>query len=112
ALSPRTAYRPTSFARVMPSKAFWPRRIRFSFPTAIGGSVIRGNGGDALRLRVSETIYALVLVGALAWLPAWSIQLAAWSENLEPLPWASLGGVLAGWALARSRWRPMACHLL
>ncbi|MSQ23811.1 MAG: DUF4129 domain-containing protein [Chloroflexi bacterium] len=65
-----------------------------------------------LALTARESFFGLLVVGALAWMPAWSIQLAAWSENLDLVPWMGLGGVLAGWALARSGWRAPQAHLL
>lgn len=64
----------------------------------------------ALTLSARESIGAIFFVGLLAWLPAWSVALAGWSENLEPAPWFAIAGVLAGWALARMRWRQALAH--
>ncbi|MBI4213941.1 MAG: transglutaminase domain-containing protein [Chloroflexi bacterium] len=72
----------------------------------------KGSAPLAQTVRRRETFVPLLLIGALAWLPAWSIELARWSDNLEPLPWAALGGVLAGWALARVPWAPIPAHIL
>ena len=66
----------------------------------------------AHNIRGRETVAPLLLVATLAWLPPWSVALAAWSESLEPLPWAAAGGVLAGWALARVGWRAVPSHTL
>jgi transglutaminase-like putative cysteine protease len=63
-----------------------------------------------LTLSFRESIVAICLVAAVSWLPAWSIALAGWSENLEPVPWFAAAGVVAGWALARVRWRQLVVH--
>ncbi|HEY3117540.1 MAG TPA: transglutaminase domain-containing protein, partial [Chloroflexota bacterium] len=66
----------------------------------------------SLALSARESIVSIFLVGVLAWLPAWSIALSGWSENLEPVPWFAAAGVLAGWSLARMRWRQVIAHAL
>lgn len=66
----------------------------------------------SLVLRARESLGSLVLIGILSWLPGWSVHLAGWSDNLEPVRWAGLAGVLAGWALARTTWRQLVSHLL
>src|SRR6266540_5345381 len=70
-------------------------------PPAIETDMWRRGPAATLAFSGRESFGTLLLAAGLAWLPAWSIALAGWSENLEPAPWFGVGGTLAGWALAR-----------
>lgn len=72
----------------------------------------RRGSAAALAFSFRESLTTLVLLATLAWLPAWSIALAGWSDHLEPAPWMGVCGVLSGWALARMPWRQAFAHLL
>lgn len=52
------------------------------------------------------------LVAVLAVAPAVSVQAAGWSDRLEPVPWIALAGVIAGFALSRSKLRQLQSHLV
>jgi len=54
-------------------------------------------------LGIRDLWFATLLVAILSVAPAASVQAAAWSERLEPVPWIALLGVVVGLALARSR---------
>jgi transglutaminase-like putative cysteine protease len=60
-------------------------------------------GGARSRFRLRELWFATLLIAILAVTPAASVQAAAWSERLEPVPGIALLGVIVGVALSRSR---------
>src|SRR5687767_13362903 len=57
--------------------------------------------GRELRLR--DLWFTTLLIARLAIVPSASVQAAAWSERLEPVPLIAFGGVIVGLAVARSR---------
>jgi transglutaminase-like putative cysteine protease len=56
---------------------------------------------------LTKSWFAGLLVVILAMAPAVSVQMAGWSERLEPLPWIAALGAIVGIILARSRIRAL-----
>jgi len=54
------------------------------------------------RFKLRELWFAGLLIAILAITPAASVQAAAWSERLEPVPWIALLAVIVGLVIARS----------
>jgi len=63
----------------------------------------RAISDPTIGLRIRDLWFAALLVAILSVAPAVSVQVAGWSDRLEPVPWIAILAVIVGLVLARSR---------